>query len=89
MAYFVKINNSVFEISKTFADLLKKTYNNIPSEVQDKKHFLILNDFILSSFQVVNTVNQTHFYILISNKKYRIKRNFHKFLSSVLHRNEL
>ena len=88
MTRFVKINNSIFKISKTLADSLKKTYSNIQVEVRDKKHFFILNDFILSSFHVVNTANQTHFYILISKKKYRVNKDLHAILVNRFEQNE-
>jgi hypothetical protein len=81
MAYYVKINSSVFKISKTFADLLKKFYNIIPQEIQDKKHVFVLNERIISSFQVVKSTSQTHFYFLISEKKCRVNKKLFAFLN--------
>jgi len=81
MKYFVKFNDFTFEISKTIADTLKKTYNNFTLETQDKKQILTFNNSILSSFQAVKTTSQTHFYILILNKKYRINKSLYTFLT--------
>ena len=82
MNYFIKINESVFEISKTFADLLEKDFIAVSQEIQDKKHTYILNDTTLSSFQVVNSTSQTHFYIKIRNSaKLRVNKLFFEFLA--------
>ena len=80
MNYFVKINNFTFEISKTIANTLKKNYADVFLETQGNSQTLTLNESILSSFQVVKTTSQTHFYVLISNKKYRISKNLYSFL---------
>ena len=82
MNYFIKINESVFEISKTFAGLLEKDLIAVSQEIQDKKHIYILNDSALSSFQVVNSTSQTHFYIKIRNSaKLRVNKLFFEFLA--------
>jgi len=81
MNYFIKINESIFEISQTFAGLLEKNFITVYKEIQDKRQTFVLDDPILSSFQVVDSTSQTHFYISISNKKYRINKKLHAFLN--------
>ena len=81
MNYFIKINESVFEISKTFAGLLEKDLIAVSKEIQDKRQTFVLDDSMLSYFQVVNSTSQTHFYISISNKKCRINKKFYTFLN--------
>ena len=80
MKFFIKFNDFTFEISKTLADALKKNYTNVSLETQGNSQTLTLNESILFSFQVVKTTSQTHFYVLISNKKYRISKNLYSFL---------
>ena len=80
MKYSIKFNDFAFEISKTIADTLKKNYTDVFLETQGNSQTLTLNESILSSFQVVLTTSQTHFYVLISNKKYRISKNLYTFL---------
>ena len=82
MNFFIKFNESTFEISKTIADTFKKNYSNFTLKNQDKNQTLIFKNFILSSFQVVKTTSLTrcHFYILIFNKKRRINKSLYNFL---------
>jgi len=81
MKYFIKFNDLTFEISKSIAEILKKAFNNFTLETQDKKQTLTFSNSILSYFQVVKTTSQTHFYVLIFNKKHRINKNFYTFLT--------
>ena len=89
MNFFIKFNESTFEISKSIADTLKKNYNNFTLETQNKKQTLIFNNSILSSLQVVKTTSQTHFYVLIFNKKHRINKSFYAFLNTRFKKNTL
>jgi hypothetical protein len=64
MNYFIKINESIFGISQTFAGLLEKDFITVYKEIQDKRQTFVLDDPMLSSFQVVDSTPQTQSYKL-------------------------
>ena len=88
MKYFIQIRPNTFAISELLASAIKKHGLNYKMETQDKKQIYILDDSYLDRFQLIQTTSFTHFYIRVSNQKYRINNKFHSFLGS-LHQQRL
>ena len=88
MKYFIQIRSNTFAISKLLASaIIKHGLNNSKIETQDKKQIYILDDSYLNRFQLIQTTSFTHFYIAISNQKYRVNNKFYLFLKSLNQQN--
>jgi len=57
---------------------------NFTHYIQDKNYVFALNPSDLATFKIISTSSSTHFYILISVKKYRISKVFFDSLNSIV-----
>ena len=90
MKYFIQIRSNTFTISKLLASaIMKHDLNNSKIETQDKKQTFILADSHLKLFQIIQTSSLTHFYITVSNQKYRINDKFYLFLKFLNKKKEI
>ena len=82
MKYFFKFKNLSFNTCNSIVKLINTQKKKLfKTEIKEKYTSFILNDDNISLFQIVPTNSPTHFYVLISNKRYRITKQFYKFLT--------
>jgi len=83
MKYFIKFNNSSFEVSNSIINALTSNDVNFKKEVHNKNIELIMNDFNIPFLQIVETTSVTHYYVVILNRKYRTSKQLYTFLNSL------
>jgi len=87
--FLIQTNGYTFFISKSIADLLKKSYSNVPVHIHAENLTFVLNSSILCTFQLVEAKSLTHFFIQVGDKKVRVSKKLFKYLNSLLKKEEV
>jgi hypothetical protein len=75
--YSVNLNGSLFSISHSIANDLINSDFNFQTYVENNMVILILNEINISYIQLTPTTSSSRFYILLSEKKYRINKQLY------------
>ena len=81
MKFFIQTKQCSFLISHSIANGLKTKKINFKTNKRKKNQLFFLENSEKCLFTVVPTNSPTHFYVLISNKRYRTNKQFYKFLT--------
>ena len=81
--YSICFKNTSFNISESLAKTLKKTKNKLlfKTETLGKCTVFIFKNSDFSFLKIIETTSETHFYIFILEKKYRISKNLFNHLN--------
>jgi len=87
--FLIETNGHTFLISKSIADLLKKSSSDVPVHIHAENLTFVLSSSILCTFQLVETKSLTHFFIRMGDKKVRVSGKFFKYLNSLFKKEEV
>ena len=87
--FLIQTNGHTFLISKSIADLLKKSSSDVPVHIHAENLTFVLSSSILCTFQLVETKSLTHFFIMVGDRKVRVSRKFFKYLNSLFKKEEV
>ena len=81
MNSYLKIKNRVFSVSTILLKSIKNKLN-FCVESQNNNFIFVLDTFSLKFFNIISTNSSTHYYIIFSNKKFRVSKCFYNFLTN-------
>ena len=80
MNYLLKIKDSFFEISKTFATIIVKNDLVVKSFSKNNAKIFVINSDILISFTLKKLTSSTHCYIFLFGTCVRVNKRFYEYL---------
>jgi len=82
MKYTVSFKNSSFNISNSIAKAINSQKEILfKTKAQGDRTVFILNKSNIFFFQTISTDSSVQFYTMISNKRYRVTKQFYKSLN--------
>lgn len=82
MKYAISFKNSSFNISNSIAKAINSQKEILfKTKAQGDRTVFILNNSNIFFFQTISTDSSIQFYTMISNKRYRVTKQFYKFLN--------